>query len=56
LLKNRDGRVEQTKKSILTMGISEETPLSIDLEISNKRQDCKICVVYVEGYLWEWGG
>jgi hypothetical protein len=29
-------------KVILTVGTHRETPLNIDLEINNERQDCKI--------------
>jgi hypothetical protein len=34
------------------VGIHQETPLNIDLEINNEKQDCKIGTV-AGGYLWE---
>jgi hypothetical protein len=33
-------------------GTHEETPLNIDLNINNERQDCKIGAVCVCVYLW----
>jgi hypothetical protein len=33
------------KQNIFTVGIHWEIPLNIDLNISNKRQDCKIGTV-----------
>jgi hypothetical protein len=40
-------------QSILAAGIHPETPLNIDLKISNKRQNCKIGTVGLwEGSRW----
>jgi hypothetical protein len=35
--------------SILTVGIHRETPLNINLNINNERQDCKIGTICISG-------
>jgi hypothetical protein len=36
-------------------GLTEETPLNIDLNINNKRQDCTTGTVWAGSNLWEGG-
>jgi hypothetical protein len=38
--------IKQTKVSIFTVGIHQEPPLNIGLNINNERQGCKIGTVW----------
>jgi hypothetical protein len=45
--------VEQTNVKYTHNRDTLRNPLNVDLNINNKRQDCKIGTVYGRGYLWE---
>jgi hypothetical protein len=47
--------VEWTMVKHTHSGDTLRNPLNINLNIKNKRQDCKIGTVCVVGYWWEWG-